>query len=205
MEPRDLDVRPKTLVANILDAIKREDFQSITELVGRNPDQLHYTPFGFQTWLGYAAGHSSLAVVEHLLSLGFDVNEGDPRENVKPLCCACFNGQLAVAELLLKAGAVMDTATSVQNPMFAAVVGRSPQIVRLVLQGGIDPTVRYNSTTMNEMDAVAFSLMQGEAECARIIATWISSGDEATANAALERALWIAKKNAYRPVPSDET
>lgn len=130
--------------------------------------------------------------------MGFDVNEGDDREGVKPLTAACSKGRTDIVQCLLDAGAVMDTATSVQNPLFAAIVGRSPEAVRQLLEHGINARARYNSDTMKDMDAVAFALIQGDAEGARIIANWNAGGDEARAREALEEGLLIAKENAFR-------
>ncbi|MBQ0929752.1 ankyrin repeat domain-containing protein [Ideonella alba] len=189
----------KPLMRQVLDAIKQGDLRTLEELVRMNPDQLHFkTPFGFQTWLGYAAGNARLEVVQALLSLGFDANEGTPSDGIKPLSKACEEGRLDNANLLLDAGTVLETATSVQNPLFAAIVGRSPEVVKLLLERGIDATVRYNSKTMKNMDAVAFALMRGEAECARVVALWNAKGDEIAAKQALEEGSHIAKENAYR-------
>jgi uncharacterized protein len=191
------DDKPVPLMRQIVDAIKSGNLTAVGELIRTNPEQLHFkTPFGGQTWLGYAAGNAPLEMVNELLDLGFDVNEGG-RDNVKPLCDACYKGRLDVVRLLLDAGSVFDTAVSVQNPLFSAIVGRSPEIVGLLLERGIDATVRYNSKTMTNMDAVAFALMQGETECARIIAQWNAKGDEVAADAALVEGLRIAKENAY--------
>lgn len=187
------------LVRPILDALKSDDLEALEALIRANPEQLHFKmPTGSQTWLGYAAGHTSLATVQKLLSLGFDVNEGSARDDIKPLSSACDKGRLDVARLLLDAGSVLDTATSVQNPLFAAIVGRSPAVVKLLLERGIDATVRYNSKTMTDMDAIAFAWMQGERECARIIALWNAQGNEVAAQMALREAGRIAEDNAYR-------
>lgn len=188
----------KSLPVQIYEAIDQGDLDEIERLIRSNPDHLHFMqPITSQTWLGYAAGYASLAVVQKLLALGFDVNEGSERSGCKPLTSACECNHLDNAVCLLEAGSVMDTATSLQNPLFAAIVGRSPEIVRLLLEHGMDATVRYNSKTMDNMDAVAFALMQGEAECARVIALWNAKGDEAAAKQALDEADQIAEDNAY--------
>jgi len=187
------------LVRPILDALKSDNLEALEELIRGCPEQLHFTtPFGAQTWLGYAAGHASIEAVKKLLALGFNVNEGDAREGIKPLCSACDEARLDVARLLLDAGSTLDTDTSVQNPLFAAIVGRSPEIAKLLLERGMDATVRYNSKTMKNMDAVAFALMRGEAECARVIALWNAKGDELAAEKALREADHVAEENAYR-------
>ena len=98
-------------------AIRTEKLEILSQLIRENPEQLHVkTPLGGQTWLGYAMRLGSVEVVHHLLTLGFDVNEGDPQDNIKPLCEAGYKGSQEKARLLLDAGSTMDTATSVQNP-----------------------------------------------------------------------------------------
>ena len=187
----------KHIVARIADAIDVGDCASIERLIAEHPDQRSFhTPFGSQTWLGYAAQVGMLDVVKALVALGFDVNAGDKRDDRRPICSAAANNHYDVAAYLLSAGAVMDVSLSVRNPLFAAIVGRSPEIVRLLLQSGIDSKVRYTSETMKDMDAAAFALMRGETECARIIALWNADGDEGMADAALAEADKIAEKNA---------
>jgi uncharacterized protein len=193
---------PKSVVAQLLEAIKGNELDALTSLLRLHPDQLHYkTPFGGQTWLGYAASDGSLECVRHLVQLGFDINEADPREGRTPLSQAGYGNRPDVASYLLESGAAIDTTTSARNPLFAAIVGRSPAVVKLLLERGIDSTVRYNSKTMRNMDAVAFALMRGEKECAHIIALWNAKGDEAAAQSALREADEIAEDNAYGRKP----
>ena len=129
-----------------------------------------------------------------LIELGADVNQGDHRENVKPAAC---NDQFEAVQYLIGAGAILDTATSVQNALFSAIVGRSPRITRLLLESGMDSKVRYSSKTMKNMDAVAFALMRGEKACAQIIADWNSENDPVLSAKLLAEADVIAKNNAY--------
>lgn len=187
----------KHVVARIADAIDAADCERIADLFAGNPDQMSsYTPFGSQTWLGYAAQVGKLNVVKTLVEIGLDVNARDKRDDGKPICSAAENNHYDVAAYLLSAGAVMDVSLSVRNPLFAAIVGRSPEIVRLLLKSGIDSKAGYTSKTMKDMYAVAFALMRGETECARIIALWNTDGDEEAADAALAEADKIAEKNA---------
>jgi uncharacterized protein len=190
-------VESKNAFMQIVEAIKGEDCEAIERLFHENPDQVSaFTPIGGQTWLGYAAQLGKLEAVKALVSVGLDVNQGDKHDGDKPLGSAAANNHYDVAAYLLSAGAVMDVSLSVRNPLFAAIVGRSPDIVRLLLQSGIDSKVRYTSETMKDMDAVAFALMRGETECARIIAQWNAHGDEGVAGTALAEADKIAEKNA---------
>lgn len=90
----------------------------------------------------------------------------------------------------------MDTSASVRNPLFAAIVGQSQEVVRLLLDRGIDASVRYNSNTMIDMDATAFALWRGETELARIIALHLAGGNEVKAQALLNEAREVVSRNA---------
>ena len=193
-----MNTEKKSLPAQVIEAIKNDDLTLLRSLLTDNPDQITWnTPFAGQTWLGYAASNGKINVLKLLVELGANVNQGDHRENVKPICAAAANDQIESVESLLENGAILDTETSVQNPLFSAVVGRSPKIVTLLLEAGIDCTVRYNSQTMKSMDAVSFSLMRGENECAEIIANKIARGNKANVLSLLKEADEIAEQNAY--------
>ncbi len=188
----------KSLPVRIIDAIKNDDVDGLRALMNENPEQLTWnTFFAGQTWLGYAASNGKLGSMATLVELGADINQGDHRENVKPICAGACNNQEESVEFLLKQGALLDTETSVQNPLFSAVVGRSATIARLLLEAGIDYSVRYNSRTMKDMDAIAFALMRGEKECAHTIAYWAAGDDETKFHSLLQEADEIAEYNAY--------
>lgn len=187
----------KTVAAQMVDAIRTEDAEQIRCLLQANPEQTtFFTPFGSQTWLGYASQIGKLGSVKALIDGGLDANQGDKRDNRRPICSAAANCHVDVVAYLLSCGVQLDASLSVRNPLFSAIVGRSPDIVRLLLQAGMDSKVRYNSETMKDMDAVAFALMHGEAECAEIIALWNAKGENAVAVAALLEADKIAEENA---------
>lgn len=108
---------------------------------------------------------------------------------------ACSGGNYDIAAYLLDHGAVMDVSASIRNPMFGAIVGGSPDVARLLIDRGIDTSIRYNSPTMTNMDAIAFAWMQGEREIARMIAEKHADGDTAKVEALLAEADVIAHAN----------
>ena len=188
----------KSLPAQIIKVIKNDDVGGLRALMASDPKQLTWhTPFAGETWLGYAASNGKLGSMALLVDLGADVNQGDHRENVKPICSAASNDQLEAVEFLLNRGATLDTEVSVQNPLFSAIVGRSPRIVNLLLEAGMNCSVRYNSPTMKNIDAIAFALMRGEKECARAIAFWVAGGKEVETSSILKDAAAIAEHNAH--------
>jgi uncharacterized protein len=194
----------KSLLKQIWDAIKNGDCELIKSLMLAHPEQKDvYVPFGGATWLGFAAALGTLDAIKTLIELELDVNKGDKRDNRFPICDAAYKGRYDVVTYLLSQGAVLDTSLSIRNPLFAAIVGRSPETVKLLLEAGIDSKVRYNSKTMKNMDALAFARMQGEMECARMIALWNANGNEALAKEALVEAERIAYANT-EPVSEED-
>jgi ankyrin repeat protein len=186
-----------SIPAQIVDAIKQENCEMIRKLFNENPEQVAFvTPFAARTWLGFAAQVGKLSAVKVLVDIGFDVNTGDARYDAKPICAAAANDHYDVVKYLLSLGSVLDVSASIRNALCAAIIGRSPAIVQLLLEAGIDSKVRYNSRTMKNMDAVAFALKQGEKECARIIALWNGDGDEVAAARALADAREVVMVNA---------
>lgn len=188
----------KSITAQIVEAIKSEDRGTIYRLFDEDSSQVKsFTPFGGQTWLGYAAQIGKLEAVKALIEIGINVNAGDKRDNRRPICSASANDRYEVVEYLLGSGADFDVSASIRNALFAAIIGRSPRVVKLLLEAGIDSKVIYNSETMKNMDAVAYALMRGEKECAEIIALWNASGDGEVAKNSLKKSDQIAEENAH--------
>jgi len=188
----------ESIPKKMVEAIRAEACEKIQRLLQENPEQISFnTPFGTQSWLGYAAQIGKLISAKVLVANGIDVNTGDKRDNRKPICGAAANGHLELVEYLIDSGSILDTSLSVRNPLFAAVVGKSSKITQLLLEAGIDSSVRYNSATMTNMDTLAFSLMRGEQKCAEIIAQWNAKNYRVKANALLEEAKSIAENNKF--------
>jgi len=149
-------------------AIRNRNITVLRELFAAEPQQLRaITPFAGGTWLHYAAREGDIDAVRLLLSLGLNVDVGDAREGRAPICDASLGGHEDVVEALLDAGAALDTSEPVRNPLFAAIIGRSLPIVRLLLSRHVESNVRYDGPSMNNMDAVAFALERGEVEIAK--------------------------------------
>lgn len=191
----------KNLPSRIIEAINADDEVALKQIFNENPAELDVQTFmGGQTWLGYACQKGKLAAVQCLLTLGARPEIGDKHDGAQPICSAARFGHADIVVLLLQHGVPLEVDASVRNPLFAAVVGRSPESVELLLAAGIDSRARYNSSTMADMDAVAFALMRGEQQCAEIIARWNARGDEGEMQRALAIADKIANINAYRKV-----
>lgn len=153
---------------SIRDAFKAGDDATAKSLIASDWSQLHAsTPFG--TWLHVAACFGRLNVARFLVDAGADVNARGGTFGGTPLNEAAGCGHLAVVEYLLSAGAQMETHEPEVNPLFSAVLGGHADIVLLLLERGIDPSVRYTGQRMREMDAEAFALERGEVAIARLL------------------------------------
>lgn len=186
-----------SVTAQIYTAIRAGNVETLALLFQENPAQVNATTFmAGQSWLGFAAQVGDVRVIEELVHLGLDVNFGDEQYQAKPICSAALNGNLGAVRILIELGSELDIRTSARNPLFCAIVGRSPEVVSVLLAAGMDASVRYTSDTMNDMDATAFALMRGERACAEQIALSIASGDIDSAKLALLKADQIAEQNA---------
>lgn len=188
----------KSLPLQLIEAINSEDQTTLRELIKENSEQLNLQTFmAGQTWLGYACQKGKLAAIAELCELGADLNLGDSHAGAAPICSAADNGHAEAVRYLVARGAELHVDASVRNPLFAAIVGRSPEAVEILLDAGIDAKVIYNSPTMRNMDAVAFALMRGERRCAELIAYRNADGEQSKAERALREADEIAERNAH--------
>ncbi len=171
-------------------AIKESDTKRLLELFDSNPGSIELlTPFG--SWMHYAARNSTVNTLQTLVDLGLspeirvDPEEGDKlfENGESPIVAAARGGILENVKFFLRYEVRLDTHDPSVNPLFGAIVGCSVEIVHLLIEAGIDTTVRYSGEMMNDMDALAFALERGETEIADVLALHASGGDESKAAA----------------------
>ena len=208
-------VKPHALVWQ---AVREDDVDQVKRLFKEYPEIREWTLPAFGTWLHYASGHGAMAVLEYLVATGTDVNAKN-RDGATPLEEAAARNQLRVVDRLLSLGANLNVDTPLTNALFGCIAGsamdghpvhqsgNSPsdrlEIARRLLDAGLDPTVRYDSDNMKQMDSVAFAWMFGLRDIARLIADRIAHGDAAQIEALLLAADETAEHNT-EPVPKDE-
>lgn len=185
----------------ISDAIDRSDLHNLAKLLQDHPEMRNFEVPGIGgTWLHHAAAYGSVDTLRCLLGLGFDVNSSEQIDGAKPINFAAQKGRSDNVAYLLSQGATLDSSSSVANPLFSAVTGKSSEVVRLLLDHGIDVSVRYTKNWDN-MDALAFALMWGEMDIADMIADHLANGDSEKKYALLTTAGVVAEAN-LEPVPS---
>lgn len=192
---RPLFSHSRVPITPMSDAIRSNDQNTIRAEFERNPNhRTGRTPFAGGTWLHFAASSGTPDVVQLLIDLGMDVNQPGFQEGELAICRAIDSDRSDNAKVLLDSGSRLDTSKSVRNPLFAAIVGGSEQGVRMLLSAGIDASVRYNSSTMRNTDAMSFAIFRGRhygariTRLAEIISDHLAEGDEALAQNLLDDA-----------------
>jgi len=154
----------------IRNAIRAGDTTQALQLIESDESQLQaVTPFG--TWLHVASAFGNMELVKYLVKKGVDINKNSGILGGAPINEAASKGHLDVVRYLLSYGALLDTSNSQYNPLFSAIYGGHAQIVNLLLEEGMDATVKYTGKRMKDMDALAFAKERGQTEIAKVIAT----------------------------------
>lgn len=152
----------------IRQAVRTGDAPEVERLLAAHPKLLdHQSVFG--SWLHVAAGAGSLDVVKLLLRLGADVNLQGGIEGGNPLHLAASHGHLEVAQHLLLHGAEMDLREPMWNPLFGAIHGGHTEMARLLIDSGIDVSVKYSGSNMRDMDALAYARAWGRTDIALML------------------------------------
>ncbi len=165
----------KELNNRIHDAIEAGNLGEVAALIG-NDSELRDISTVFGTWLHIAADEGQLPVVKWLLKAGADINRRSGIRSRSALNAAASRGHLEVARYLLSQGAEMDVSEPERNPLLSAILAGSLDMVKLLLEHGIDATVIYPGEYMPNMDANAYSFAweQGQRQIADYIQKWTS-------------------------------
>ncbi|MFO1490770.1 MAG: ankyrin repeat domain-containing protein [Kiritimatiellia bacterium] len=155
-------------IQSLRTAVRNADVEKVRSLIGSSKELLNtMTPFG--TWLHIAAKGGSLELVKLLLTLGIDVNVNGGTFGGAPINLAAGYGQLNVVHALLAAGARLDVSEPERNPLFSAIQGGHLDIVKLLIEQGIDHLVCYTGESMRGMDAEAYARERGQTDIANYL------------------------------------
>ncbi len=107
------------------------------------------TPYG--TWLHAAARAGELDMIKFLVESGMDINlnEGVPKS--APIAHAASEGEIGIVEYLFDNGAILDVSDPRQI-LILVIYGGHLNIVKYLVQNGIDSTVKYTGDTMKELE-----------------------------------------------------
>lgn len=150
-------------------AIRNSDLSFLEKVFGENPN-LAQSEIPFGTWLHYAATEGKLEIVQLLVeAFHADVNARGGACDGSAMNCAAGCGKYEVVQYLLNKGAVIDISEPTRNPLFGAILGGDVRIGELLIEHGIDTTVRYTGERMKDMDALAFARERGATEFVELL------------------------------------
>lgn len=161
----------KTFIKEMWDTIRQGDLDRVMALIEADRERLHMTTV-FGTWLHFAASQGKLEIVKYFVSQGLDVNARNETvsSGYTPVNIAASHGHLEVVRYLLSCGAILDTSKGGQeNPLFGAVVRGYAEVVKLLIESGIDTKIKYNTKTMRNMDALALAYERGQTDIVEIL------------------------------------
>lgn len=160
----------KTIFRTVMELIKDGDSDRLREFFVTNKDAVSMTtPFG--SWLHIAASKGHLNIVRMLVEdFGMRKNLEGNASKGSPIHSAALEGQYDVVLYLLNIGATLDTSTPDRNPLFGAILGGNVAIARLLIERGIDKSVRYSGASMKDMNALDFAMERGASEFADVLA-----------------------------------
>lgn len=130
----------QNLVADpIHDAVNRNDFSKLKELVDRDKSLVSARDNKQETALSLAVNRGSFEMVSYLVENGAEVNSRNESSNT-PLYIAARRGRMEIAKYLVEHDAVVNAHCETGcTPMQAAVMGRKKEIVKYLLDQGANP------------------------------------------------------------------
>ncbi len=148
-------------------AIKAGNLNIVKEL-SLNADLLNVdTVFG--SWLHVSATHGKYEITEYFIQCGLDVNRNGDISGGNPVRSASENGHLDVIILLYKNGAKFDVSEARKNPLFAAICNSHYDVVKFLVDHGIDITASYSIGELDNVDAYEYARQFGQIEIANYL------------------------------------
>ncbi|WP_226527103.1 ankyrin repeat domain-containing protein [Metabacillus niabensis] len=158
----------KSLNKAIRNAIKLGDIREVQQLIGNDKEILN-TMTAFGTWLHVAAKQGHVEIVEFLIDKGIDIDAKGGTFDASALNLAAEAGRLEIVKYLIESGAELDESLAKRNPLFGAIYGGHKEVVELLVDSGIDISVRYTGESMKDMDAYEYAREFGQTEIAEYL------------------------------------
>lgn len=163
------------IAKEILTVVESGDCKKAEELIGSDKERLNFSTSVFGTWLHVAAKRGKLDMVKYLVESGMDINRRSGTSDSYAINQAVTWGHIDVVKYLLSRGAKLDVSDPVRNPLFDAITDGRSEMVRLLIDSGINIHVKYE----NNRDALAYAIERGQTEIADILRT--AMGQSSTA------------------------
>ena len=163
-----MDNEQRKIIKTMRNAIKNGNLDVVKELLGNNDDLLEAnTVFG--SWLHIAASYGRIDIARYLIDCGIDVNRNGDISGGNPIRSAAENGQIEMVELLYNHGTVFDVSEATKNPLFGAIYGGHVNVVRFLVEHGIDIATYYSIGQSDKVDACEYAKQLGQTEIERYL------------------------------------
>ncbi|MBD5157073.1 MAG: ankyrin repeat domain-containing protein [Butyrivibrio sp.] len=157
------DTEQSKIVKSMRNAIKNGNLDLVKELLMDNEGLLEVnTVFG--SWLHIAASYGRTDIASYLIDCGIDVNRNGDISGGNPIRSAAENGQIDMVELLYNSGTVFDVSEATKNPLFGAIYGGHYNVVRFLVEHGIDIAKYYSIGESEKADACEYAKQLGQTE-----------------------------------------
>ena len=158
----------KKIIKEMRNAIKNDELDLVRELILNNEGLLDVNTI-FGSWLHVAASQGKRNIVEYLIECGMDVNiEGDISGG-NPIRSAAESGHLDIVKLLYQKGARLDVSKVRKNPLFGAIYGGYYEVVKFLVEHGIDIVVCYSIGQLDKVDAYEYAKQYGQIQIANYL------------------------------------
>jgi ankyrin repeat protein len=192
-------VSAASIDTRLADAAMHGDRDAVASLL-----KLHADVNGAQgdgsTALHWAAYKDDLEMAKLLLAAGADVKAKTREGGITPFFMACTNGDAALVEAMLKAGADANSVKSNGTTALMAAAGSgSADAVKLLLDRGVDVNVKESA---HGQTAIMFAAALGRDSVIRVLAAHHADLNVATSSRKLERVRFDQDGNVVEERPA---
>ena len=158
----------KEEIIKIRQLIKSGNLAELKVLFKDNQELINAeTAFG--TWLEVASAQGQMEIVKFFIGAGIDVNKSVGVTNGSPIERASFRGYLNIVKILYESGARLDVSDFDRNPLFAAIYNNHFDVVRFLVEKGIDLSASYAIGDLDACDAYEYARQYGRTEIAEYL------------------------------------
>ena len=152
----------------INDAIKKRSLSGLAEAIQNHENYLTArTHLNAGGWLHVVAYGGWIDGARLLLRKGVPITDAD-RDGAMAIAAAADGGHSEMVEFLLEAGSPIDQSDQVKDPLFCAIVGRSPRAIKILLNAGANPLIEHKGNQLT-LNSIGFARYIGEEEIADFI------------------------------------
>lgn len=157
----------KELIKEMRQAIKKNELDTIKYLIEKN-DGLLDVVTAFGTFLHDASTYGMYDVAKYFVECGIDINRTGGVDR-SALTRAAFKRYKNIVELLYENGAHLDVSSFEGNPLFAAIYNGHIEVVKFLVEKGIDLKACYAIGDLEKVDAYEYARQYGQTEIANYL------------------------------------